>query len=179
MILKDDVCVMAPSELALQKLVDVVSIQLEKIRLAVNVNKCACIIFRKRNMYPVAPKITLNGQIIKLVTEFRYLGIILSEDINISSDIDRVSTAFLKQYHSVYAKFYNMSNDVLHFLFRTYTSSFYGVEFWYDSLSNRNINKLSITYHKAVKRVARLNVWDSNHLACYVVDVPIFIHLLA
>ena len=79
----------------------------------------------------------------------------------------------------MYYKFYNLNNNVLHHLFRTYTSSFYGIETWYDSLSNRNINKLSVCYHKAVKKVAHLNVWDSNHLACDIVNVPIFIHLAA
>ena len=99
--------------------------------------------------------------------------------MNISSDIDRASTAFLRQFHSVYAKFYNLNDEVLHHLFRSYTSSFYGIETWYNALANRNIHKMSICYHKAVKRVARLNVWNSNHVACDIVNVSIFTHLLA
>ena len=79
----------------------------------------------------------------------------------------------------MYSKFYNLNNNVLHHLFRTYTSSFYGIEIWYDQLSNRTINKLSVCYHKALKKVAHLNVWDSNHLACDIVNVPIFKHLAA
>ena len=86
----------------------------------------------------------MNNQLIKRVSEFKYLGVILSEDLNISSDINRVSNAFLAQFHSVYAKFYNLNDNVLHHLIRTYTSSFYGIETWYDSLYNRNINKISV-----------------------------------
>ena len=175
----DDVCLLAPTAVALQKLIDVASVQLENIRLDVNVSKCACMVFSKRNSYKATPRIMLNNQIIDRVSEFKYLGVIISEDLNINSDINRVSTAFLKQFYSMYSKFYNLNNNVLHHLFRTYTSSFYGIETWYDSLSNRNINKLSVCYHKAVKKVAHLNVWDSNHLACDIVNVPIFIHLAA
>ena len=72
-----------------------------------------------------------------------------------------------------------MNDSVLHYLFRTYTSSFYGVELWHGSISYRHIDKISIIYHKAVKRIARLNVWDSNHEACEIVGIPIFKHLIA
>ena len=131
----DDVCLLAPTAVALQKLIDVASVQLENIRLDVNVSKCACMVFSKRNSYKATPRIMLNNQIIDRVSEFKYLGVIISEDLNINSDINRVSTAFLKQFYSMYSKFYNLNNNVLHHLFRTYTSSFYGIEKWYDSLS--------------------------------------------
>ena len=44
---------------------------------------------------------------------------------------------------------------------------------------HRTIEKIAITYHKAVKRVARRNVWDSNHEACNIVGVQICKHLIA
>ena len=59
-----------------------------------------------------------------------------------------------------------------------HTSSFYGAELWYGSLQYKNINKIAVTYHKALKRVARMNVWDSNHVACEKVGTPIFKHLI-
>ena len=40
------------------------------------------------------------------------------------------------------------------------------------------VDKISIAYHKAVKKVAGLQVWDSNHKGCDTVKVPIFKHLL-
>ena len=49
----------------------------------------------------------------------------------------------------------------------------------FDAWRNREVNKLAITYHKAVKRVARLNVWDSNHEGCSIVGVPIFQHMMS
>ena len=49
----------------------------------------------------------------------------------------------------------------------------------FDAWRNREVNKLAINYHKAVKRVARLNVWDSNHEGCSIVGVPIFQHIMS
>ena len=38
---------------------------------------------------------------------------------------------------------------------------------------------MSVTYHKAVKRISGHNVWDSNHDACETAGVYVFKHLLA
>ena len=66
------------------------------------------------------------------------------------------------------------------FLFKTYTFSFYGSELWYETiLQKKCFNNLAIGYHKAVKRICHLNVWDSNHVACELAGVPVFKHLQA
>ena len=44
---------------------------------------------------------------------------------------------------------------------------------------NRAFNNVSVGYHKAVKRIAGLCTWDSNHSACEIVGVDIFRHLQA
>ena len=64
-------------------------------------------------------------------------------------------------------------------MFKSYTSSFYGLELWFHNLSVASLRKIAVTYHKAVKRVCGLNVWDSNHAACDAVGVSIFQHLHA
>ena len=174
----DDICCLAPTQVALQSILDVVNEKLDEIKLHVNVKKCAVMLFGRNNANHI-PVLRLNSEVIDHVTQYKYLGVILSDNSAINTDIDRVMNSFLKQYNSMYRKFYDMNGEVLQFLFRTYTSSFYGIELWYDSLCNRYMNKLCICYHKAVKRVARLQVWDSNHLACDIVKVRTFPHLLA
>ena len=121
----------------------------------------------------------LDNTVIKRVQSYKYLGVILSEDQRIALDVDRAMNSFLKQFNGMYYKFHYMENSVLQYLFKTFTSSFYGAELWYGSSCYRTIEKIAITYHKAVKRVARRNVWDSNHEACNIVGVQIFKHLIA
>ena len=91
------------------------------------------------------------------VQEWKYLGIILSEDLSNSKDTDRVMYAFFIQFTSMYSKLYYLDRHVLIFLFKTYTYSFDGSETRFDALS-RDFHKISVTYHKAVKRCTGLNI---------------------
>ena len=69
---------------------------------------------------------------------------------------------------------------MIYYLFKSFTSSFYGAELWSNGLQKLNaLHRVSVAYHKAVKKTAGLNVWDSNHVACDMVGVPIFKHLQA
>ena len=90
-----------------------------------------------------------------------------------------MTSSFLKQFNSLFYKFNYVDRKVLTFLFRTYTSSFYGLENWTLTGCKRDFQKLSITYHKAVKRICSMNVWESNHDACKIAEVHIFKHLYA
>ena len=94
----------------------------------------------------------------KRVSEFKYLEISLSEDLKNSKDVDRVMGAFLKPFLCIYSKFSYTNIEVLTFLFKTYASSFYGIETWFNSFRNREIRSISVSYQKAVKRIAGLQV---------------------
>ena len=85
----------------------------------------------------------------------------------------------MRQFNGFYQKFSFLDSDTLFYLFKTYTTSFYGANVWIEQdLSDNLIRKLSVVYHKAVKRVAGMAPWDSNHLACEKVGVNIFRHLV-
>ena len=98
---------------------------------------------------------------------------------NIYFDIDRVINSFLKQFNGMYSKFSFTDKQVLYHLLKTFTSSFYGIDVWFEKLTLTQLSKISVAYHKAVKRICGLNVWDSNHIACEIVGVRTFKHLLA
>ena len=53
--------------------------------------------------------------------------------------------------------------------------TFYGLESWTLTGCKRDFQKLSNTYHKAVKRIYIMNVWESNHDACKIAEVHIVI----
>ena len=177
----DDVCLLAPSAPALQVLLSSINVHFEAINLKINVKKCAYMVFNKavNNNAQIPTIVSLKGEPLERVPKFKYLGVFLSEDMRISYDVERAMRAFLVQYNSMFSRFHSMDDEVLRFLFRTYTSSFYGVELWYGSSCYRHVSNLAVSYHKAVKRVARMNVWDSNHVACDIVGTPIFRHLIA
>ena len=76
----DDVCCLAPTEFALQSILDTVNHHLNEIKLKVNINKCAIMQFGKNNAN-YTPTLRLNNEIITQVSEFKYLGVILSENM--------------------------------------------------------------------------------------------------
>ena len=119
----------------------------------------------------------MNGDALELVRSVRYLGVILRDDMCIREDIVKCKASFSKQFNSVMSKFGFMPLNVLTFLFKSYCSSFYGMEFWSDFSGSINVfDQLTIFYHKAVKRIAGLPMWESNHLACSMTSLPIFKH---
>ena len=67
---------------------------------------------------------------------------------------------------------------MLKYLSRTYTSSSYGAETWYNFRIPSVFKDLAVVYHKCVQKVAGHNDWDSNHKACEIVNIPIFKQLL-
>ena len=86
--------------------------------LTVNVGKWACLVFKRAKKAPcIAIILILNGEDVAHVQEWKHLGIIHSEDLLNSKDIDRAMYAFLRQFNSIYSKFYYLDRQVLFFLF--------------------------------------------------------------
>ena len=175
----DDMILLAPSLVGLQHIVDKLSVLLHGISLKVNVSKSAYILFDGGRKMESCSSIKLLGVDLKRVDTLKYLGLVFRHDLSNSTDIDRVMNSFLQQFNSVYRKFNFVDKEVLLHLFRSYTSSFYGMESWCYKLSNMSLRKISVAYHKAVKRICGYNTWDSNHRACDDAGVPIFKHLHA
>ena len=48
---------------------------------------------------------------------------------------------------------------------------------WFDEkIKHGDLKKITIGYHKAIKRLAGMHVWDSNHAVCEKIVVNIFEH---
>ena len=172
---------MAPSASGVQKMLNELCRMLTDLCMKVNASKSNYIIFKKRkNYYFSSPNIFMSGEKLTQVEQCKYLGVLLNENISdIKNDIERISTSFLKQFNAMYSKFNFISNDIMFFLFKSYTSSFYGIDTWFDKVSFTNMRKISVPYHKAVKKICNMNVYDSNHVACDLAGVLTFKHLHA
>ena len=175
----DDIVLLAPSRNGLKVLIDTAYLCLVKLGLRLNTSKSNYIVFRNPKSKSPQTSMEINGVDINKVFNCTYLGISISDDLNISSDLDRLLNTFLKQFNSFYGRFYFMNQQILNFLFATFTSSFYGIEISYnrDSCLTK-LRRMAIAYHKCVKKIAHFNMWDSNHEACSLVGVPIFKHLM-
>jgi len=176
----DDLLLLAPSARGLQKMLDVSMGCIANLRLRLNVSKSRYIVFRGKRSNNITTSVNINGSVLERVHSIKYLGVYLSDDMRLDRDIDRVLDLFLRQFNSMFYKFRFTSTNVLSFLFKRYTSSFYGLDMWSEHLlMSRHIHKVSVAYHKSVKKVANLNLWDSNHRACESIGVDTFPHLVS
>ena len=176
----DDLLLMSPTVKGLQLMQDNLQILLKDLCFKI-ADKSKYLIFKHKNYktQEYNPKILLDGAVLYDVNECIYLGVILNGSHDVGSDIDRRLSSFLKQFNGMYSKFNFAHNNVLFFLFKAYTSSFYGLEVIHDRIPKFLLNRISVAYHKAIKKIANLNTWDSNHEACETVGVLLFKHLIA
>ena len=57
--------------------------------------------------------------------------------------------------------------------------SIYGMETWFINLHKKDLNNMSVVYHKPIKRTYGRNSYDSDHECLEYVRLPIFKHVLA
>ena len=177
----DDIILICPSANGLQFLMNKLYLMLDSLCLILNTDKSVYMVFKtgKHKNYQFDAKIHLNGKKLKRVNECRYLGVILSDDMSIEKDIQKCSSTFLKQFNSMYSKFGYLNTNMIRFLFNSYCTSFYGAELWFNKKNaKKEFNRGAISYHKAIKRMANLTPWDSNHEACEKLDLPTFKHMI-
>ena len=72
----DDTVLIAESEKSLQKLLDAVQKQCENFDKQINVQRTEVMVFSEKKQHPKI-KVSLNGEILKQVNRFTYLGSIL------------------------------------------------------------------------------------------------------
>ena len=64
--------------------------------------------------------------------------------------------------------------NVLNYIFRASTSSFYTTETWHRFRYISIFKEFAVVYHKCFLKIAAHNIWDSNHETCEKVNVSIF-----
>ena len=177
----DDVVLIAPCVYSLQILVNIFTSKIKELCLVINAKKSLYIIFkcnRYRN-YNYSNTITIDDQELEQVNECKYLGVTLNSSLNLSPDIRRASTQFLSQFYGMFRKFSYSDINILTFLFQAYCTSFYGSELWYNRKGCLSeLKAIGVTYHKCLKRLAKIPYYVSNHVTCELLNLPIFIHFI-
>ena len=176
----DDIILLSPTFIGLKILLEKTYELIENICLEMNMKKSKYIIFKHKKSVKTSNELMVHDVTLEKVTKITYLGVILSEDLDLSFDIDRVSRSFLGQFNSLINKFQFLSLDVLGFLFKTYCCSFYGINLWFENnIKIKDLKKIEVIFHKAVKKVVNMNIWESNHDACDRMYILTFKHILS
>ena len=174
----DDIVLLAPTVEASQILLDTLACELGRLSLKINVDKSCNIVFKYNNR-DIKANLTLQGLPLRPAHDCTYLGVVLQDDMACTKDAERAVKAFFRQYNSLYHKFSFVDTDVLIHLFKLHAMSFYGTETWFMKLYKKDIKKVAVPYHGAIKRICGRSWYDSNHECLEYAKLRIFKHLLA
>ena len=176
----DDMVIIAPSITGLRLLLERLECLLLNTGLSINADKSKIVPFFPKDSKSVSPNIYISGKKLEVVNSYKYLGIIISNNSTSNNDIERAESIFLKQFYSIYRKFYFINQNALFYLFSSHCTSFYGCPLWImDKIGKKYINSLSVSYHNAIKKVFNLRVSESNHFICNNLGILIFKHFLS
>ena len=114
----DDICVLCPSVRWLQRILDVCQAYAESHGIIFNCNKTVCITFKAKSAKSTAtPVLELDGQYVKSVDRYKYLGILLDTELSDDKDIQRQLRYQYCAANKLRASFSRCSNAVKNVLF--------------------------------------------------------------
>jgi len=129
--LADDICVFCPSVCWLQRILDVWQAYEESHGIIFNCNKTVCMTFKAKSAKSTAtPVLKLDGQYVKSVDQYKYLGILLDTELSDDKDIQRQLRHQFVQQTSCEPLFPVVQNAVKNVLLRSFCTPMYASQLW-------------------------------------------------
>ncbi len=157
----DDSVLLAPTPLALQKLIDVCYAYSLKYEMLYNVKKTRCIAFKCTGIGDIfLPKMYLGSEMLKWIDTHTYLGAVLESNCKDNLDIFRQIKSIYARGNGLIHKFSKCSEEAKVELFRAYCSNFYLCQLW----CNYNVStyrKLKVAYNNVFRALLNVNRRDS------------------
>ena len=159
----DDMCLIAPSVKGLRKLVHICEEYAIEHDIIYNATKSKCMYFKSNNKLNSIPPVILNGNKLDFVSQFSYLGHIITHDLKDDIDIANQRRALCGRSNFLLRKFYLCSAKVKIKLFNAFCNNIYGIQLWcnFNITSLRNIN---VCHNNAIRRLLGLPRFTSASL---------------
>ena len=121
----DDICLMAQSHAALQKLINICYDFSIQNNLSFNSTKSFCMVFKPRLYNLLCPTFYMNTEILDYAANIKYLGFTFSSDKKDDNDMLRQMRVFYTKANRLLRLFHCCSTDVKLALFLSYCACFY------------------------------------------------------
>lgn len=152
----DDMVLLSPSIGGLRKLLEVCQTYAVRHGLRYNENKSEFLLFKGNNKGPLSvPPILLNGVPLKCVSQFKYLGHIVTECLKDERDIERERRALSVRGNMLAHRFARCTINVKLMLFRAYCQGFYTCALWTNFIQSA-YNDLRIQYNNTFRVLLKL-----------------------
>ena len=152
----DDSVLIAPSPVALQKLINICDDYATRNDILYNTKKTVCMYFLPKVLQSCdIPTITLNHSSLEWVLEYKYLGVFISSKICDSRDIKRQLRSIYARGNTLVRKFGKCTDDVKLELFRSYCSNFYCCQLW-SNYTTAMYNNIRVAYNNTFRFLMKI-----------------------
>ena len=168
----DDLVLIAPTASGLQSLIRECESFGNKMDIAFNSLKSSILIYKSK-LLPINPNFSfiLGNEHIPVLSDCKYLGHILSDDMKDHLDMDRQRKKIYMQANMLIKKFNNCSEHIKIKLFRTFCEPMYTPHLWW-KYSVSYINKIYVAYNNAFRYICKEPRWCSASLMFVSRNVP-------
>ena len=168
----DDLVLISPSTRGLFRLISECQRYGIEFDILYNPLKSAVMFFKPKYMSKIKmPVFRMNNENINVVSEYTYLGHILSDTLSDDLDILRQRKKVFAQGNNLKRKFYMCSLDVKVTLFKSYCASLYTAQLWV-RYTKTTMNKLYIAYHNMLKLLVGVVKWEHTRPICVDLNIP-------
>ena len=165
LVFADDVALIAKSEDDLQQLLNIVTNWCRKWRLSINNDKSAIIHFRNNNNARTNYQFMLNNNVINIVSEYKYLGVIMHEYLDYNHTVKPFTVAAGRALGGMINKFRSMKNVGYATFRKLYESCVtpimeYGSAVWGSTKQFKGIDKIqqrALRFYLGVHRFSPLH----------------------
>ena len=126
----DDLCLLAPSAVALQDLLDICFQYGQDHDITFNHLKSQYMVFKRRTCTLTLPDVHLDTMMLPRVTNAKYLGVLMNDEMNDEMEMKKQYSRLYARCNTILRKFRNCSVEVKKTLFTAYCTNFYCIPLW-------------------------------------------------
>ena len=146
----DDLCLLAPCAIALQKLLDICHEYGVEHDVIYNPLKSVCMVFKPDRFSLKCPLVHLGNNVLEYQEKVKYLGVLLNNNLNDNDDIMKQMRGLYARANSVLRKFAACSFEVKLRLFQAFCTSFYCAHLWY-KFTKHVMTKVRVAYNNVFR----------------------------
>lgn len=146
----DDLCLIAPTAIALQKLIDICSNYGIQHDIVYNPSKSVCMVFKPNGYKLHCPPVRLNNECIEYASSVRYLGVTICSTLCDNEELLKQMRGLYARTNTFLRKFALCSKEVKQQLFQTFCTNIYSSHLWC-VYNNKSYNKVKVAYHNAYR----------------------------
>ena len=160
----DDICLLAQSEKDMEAIYVQFNRQLIDHQLLINKTKTKCMRINCRQDNTVGNVIRLGDDNIKIVTNYKYLGHVISNNLQDGDDVELRLKSFYASFNSMYRNYKHTDESTILYHFKSYCLPDYGLSLWSSNILSKCIFKaFEVAFSNSLKQMIGAPIHSSNH----------------